>query len=41
LFCIPGVMWLLIDARWRERAARPAELQLAGVGESVTRGLSD
>jgi MFS family permease len=41
LFCIPGVVWLLIDARWRERVARSAELQLAGVGESVTRGLSD
>jgi hypothetical protein len=29
LFCIPGMLWLLIDARWRERVRpAPADLQL-------------
>lgn len=27
LFCVPGAVWLLIDARWRERVTPPPDLQ--------------
>jgi MFS family permease len=27
LFCVPGTLWLAIDARWRERVPAPPDLQ--------------
>jgi hypothetical protein len=38
LFCVPGVLWLMIQARWQESASEGQPAALASGDEEVLEG---